>query len=589
MELESVDFELLPLLDHLAGAAAAQAASKEVEIVSDVDADLPEELHGDPVRLRQILGNLLNNAVKFTARGEVGLRVRMEEKTKDCCVLRFQVRDTGIGIASDKQAMIFDKFSQVDASTTRKFGGSGLGLAICRDLVELMGGKMGVNSQPGAGSEFWCTLPFRVAWMAETSVAEPGFRHRSALIVDDCAGSRAALRRQLEAWEIHVEEAATGSEALRKINQASSGANPFALVFLDMHLPEMDGEAVGRSILGDPRLEATRMVMLTSLRPEFGSERAHASGFRWCVNKPIRRGELHEVLRKLAAEIAPGATIEKVPVSSADNCNPPAQPALPRGRILLVEDNLTNQQLELAILNKMGLSPDVAGNGIEALRAMETVAYDLVMMDLRMPEMDGLAATRRIRDPQSLVLNHAVPILAITANVQKADRDACAEAGMNGFIGKPFSLAEIRQALLVWLSANAPAAAVTPEPPQTVPAPAEEDMPPVFDHDGFKDRLAGDTALMHIVLKGFLEDMPRQFSILREMLEKGETHPCNRQAHSIKGAAANIGAERMRRVACAMEKAAEDGDLDAVCARLPGLEQEFADLQKVIAVEKYAG
>jgi PAS domain S-box-containing protein len=589
LELEQVEFELIPCIEHLASTASAQTAGKGVEVISSVDAEVPTNLHGDPVRLRQILGNLLSNALKFTPKGEVELRVQLLERHKNTCVLRFSVRDTGIGIPADKLAMIFDKFSQVDASTTRQYGGTGLGLAICKQLVELMGGSIGINSQPGAGSEFWFTLPLGVVPQENASASPVFLLGQHMLIASHSPSVRSSLRRLLEAWGSQAEEANNVSEALQRLTASFESTSPFSLLLLDMDLLEMKDDAVVKARQNDPRMAAMHMVLLTSINSTRSMERAHIDGFQWRVTKPVRRQELLAVLHELLC-----AAPEK------DENNPPQNPrkstaltplAEHQGKILLVEDNLTNQQVALAILNKMGLAADVAGNGLEALQQMKTTPYDLVLMDMHMPQMDGLETARHIRHRESKVLNHEVPILAMTANVQKSDRDACRMAGMNGFLTKPVSAARLREALEAWLPVRCdqktpPVATDSAAPLEQTTTPNSASNNPdgavVFDRAGLLERLMEDEQLAGIVLGGFLEDIPHQIELLGEFLDREDAHAAHRQAHSIKGAAANVGGERLRQCALQLEKAAQREDLQTVRDGLPALKEEFERLHLAI-------
>ena len=414
LELETVDFDLRHLVNQLGAVFAMQASAKGVEMVCSVDPEAPLWFQGDPSRLRQIATNLLGNALKFTASGSVALRVSVEEASTSDCLLRFSVRDTGIGIPADKVAAVFERFSQVDVSTTRRFGGTGLGLAISRRLVELMGGAIGVESVEGQGSEFWFTVRLRVC-------------------------------------------------------------------------------------------------------PE-------------------------RLLQNPAASQKPPPLFD------------------PGVRILVAEDNLTNQVVALGILKKLGLRADAVANGVEALTSLQTLPYDLVLMDMRMPIMDGIEATLRIRDRNSAVLNRAVPVVAMTANVQQADRQRCLNAGMNGFISKPVSPEALRTALEEWLPAR----------------------PPIFDRAAFLDRMMQDGELASAVLDLFLDDLPQQIEALRQQLAAGDPSAGGLTAHSIKGAAANVSAERLRERAQAMEDAANQGDLEALRQAMPDLEACWEELRRAL-------
>jgi len=427
LELETIDFDLRILLDNLASILFATANAKGIKLLCGADLSVPTQLRGDPGRLRQILTNLVANAIKFTEKGEVEIRVALEEENESNCVLRFSVCDTGIGIPEDKIGALFNKFSQVEASTTRKYGGSGLGLAISRQLAELMGGGVGVKSLPGKGSEFWFTARLGLS----LGLGEP-----------------------------------------------DEGAQP----------------------------EDQTTVRLN-------------------------------------------------------------------GRILIAEDNSTNREVALGMLRNLGLRADAVANGAEAIRALESIPYDLVLMDMRMPVMDGIEAARQIRNPQSAVLEHDIPIIALTADAMQSDRDSCQAAGMNDFVPKPILKSVLRAALKRWLCTGN---AATPSgAPQVVPSTTAADTTLIFDLEGMLGRLDGDNELAAIVIAVFLEDIPAQIQTLKDFVKSGDTASSARQAHSIRGASANVGGDRLRNVASVMEKAADVGDLHAVAARMADLELEF--------------
>ena len=590
LELESREFDLLTLMDNLAGTLGMQANAKGLEFISSADPDVPARLIGDPGRLRQILTNLLGNALKFTRAGEVVLRVAVAAAGPSDCVLRFSVRDTGIGIPHDKIGILFDKFTQVDASTTRDFGGTGLGLAISRQLAELMGGEIGVATAEGKGSEFWFTARMRYGKLLEESEVEchPAARLNGVrvLIVDDNPTSREIVCTQTASWGMLPVEAESALSALQVLYRALEENYPFRIAVVDMQMPGMDGETLGRAIKADSRLARTLLVMMTSLGVRDGEKRWRHIGFTHCMNKPVRRSELHDALCRALSGIedpGPGHSVAQM----ERNRRLPRFRAKADARILIAEDNVTNQQVALGMLKGLGLHADTVANGAEAIKSLESLRYDLVLMDIRMPVMDGLEATRRIRDPQSSVLNHQVPIIAMTANVQKSVRDRCIATGMNGFVPKPVSAAAMREALEKFLPVRPGSG--SSDAPRLVPTPCAETERPVFDRRSVAERLMGDEELAAKVMEVFLEDTPRQLQALREHLQIGDAHACGRQAHSIKAAAANVGGERLREVAFKMEKAADAGELDVVKNALAELESRFVELSDAIREECIAG
>jgi len=591
LDLEIVDFNMQELLDNLVGTAAVQAGKKGIELISGVDPDVPTWLSGDPGRIRQVLTNLLGNAIKFTAEGEATLRVSLEGASDTDCVLRFSVKDSGIGIPQDKMGILFDKFSQVDASTTRRFGGTGLGLAISKLLVAKMGGEIGVNSEENKGSEFWFTLLLGIATPPEKEIRlNPridNLQGKHALIIDDNATNREILVKQLESWGMRAEVAENGPAGLQALYQAQEEGDIFHVAVVDMQMPGMDGEAVGRAIKADERLSDMCLVMLTSLGTTYNKKRCEAIGFARCADKPIRRDELHEVLSDALLEESDfGQTLDVSSHEPAERNGQGGNQALSQinAHVLVAEDNITNQQVALGILKKLGVRAEAVADGAEAVKALESIRYHLVLLDMRMPVMDGVDAARRIRDVQSKVLDHQVPIIAMTANVQPSDRLRCAEAGMNGFISKPVSPAAVRMELERWLlktgdAASGAAPTVKSEPSPAAPVAREG---AIFDLPGVLSRMMGDQELAFAVINAFLDDMPRQIETLKEYLQAANQEGCGRQAHSIKGAASNVGGERLRAVAMMMEKAADAGDLTVVAEQMKNLESQLSLLEGAI-------
>ena len=585
LDLETLDFDLLDLLDF-AATLAVRAHDKGLELLCAADPAVPTLLRGDPGRLRQILTNLAGNAVKFTLAGEVAVRVSQVEENEDDVLLRFAVRDTGIGIADDKLDLLFDKFSQVDASTTRRYGGTGLGLAISKQLAELMGGDSGVESEEGRGSEFWFTarLGKQAGGTQAESIQPADLRDVRALIVDDNDASREILTTRLASWGMRPSEERDGAGALQALYRALDENDPFRIAVIDMQMPGMDGETLGRTIRADARLVETRMVMLTSLGTRGDARRFQEIGFVAYATKPIRHQELKAVL-SLALALRDGTEPTPRPIATRHMARETLDLFAGRkARILLAEDNITNQQVALGMLKKLGLRADAVANGLEALKALRTLPYDLVLMDVQMPEMDGIEATRQIRDPRSEVPNRRIPIIAMTAHAMQGDRERCLEAGMNDYVAKPVSPRALAEALDKWLppgSAAAPGHAVaTPEP--GVPLSAPGSNTPVFDRAGMMTRVMEDEDLAKEIVAAFLEDIPRQIAALRVCLEGGDARGAGRQAHTIKGASANVGGERLREVAAEMEVSGKAGDLAAVTGRLAELDDRFDRLKQAM-------
>ncbi len=469
MELESVTFELREMLDETWGFLAVRAQEAGLEFVCQVEPEVPNQVIGDPGRLRQILINLVGNALKFTAKGEVSVEVGLEHIEAGCASVRFAVRDTGIGIPAEKQALLFQSFTQADSSTTRQYGGTGLGLAISKLLSEMMGGRIGVTSVEGNGSTFWFTANFEI----DTSVPA-GSTHSSplkglrVLAVDDNATNRRLLAAFLDGWECRSTVVASGQEALAALSAASEERDPFKLGLLDMQMPGMDGAELGRAIKTSPALKDTVLILLTSLGGIGMARKLLEDGFSQVTSKPIRPTILKGII-----DAALGSLPESRPTGSQ-----PSRTSLPaevaaQYRILVVEDNPVNQKVACRSLEKAGFQVDKAGNGIEAVQMLRCFPYDLVLMDCQMPEMDGYEATRVIRGADSKARNPKIPIIALTAHAMASDREVCLQAGMDDFISKPVKLPEMLALVTTWLlkeSTDADAALTSDPEHETITA-----------------------------------------------------------------------------------------------------------------------
>jgi PAS domain S-box-containing protein len=593
LDLEILDFNLRATLEDTTGLVAVKATEKGLEVVCLIDPAVPLLVRGDPGRLRQILVNLAGNAVKFTHQGGVTIRAGLEREDEHSAVIRFSVTDTGIGIPTDRLNALFSPFVQVDGSTTRKYGGTGLGLAISKQLVELMGGGIGVESDEGKGSTFKFTAVFEkqtedARHPAGVPADLEGVR---VLVVDDHDINRLLVSTLLRTWKCRFGEAADGESALSMLRAAVRDGDPYRAALLDMQMPDMNGEDLGRCIKADPECRETVLIMMTSLGQRGDANRLEASGFAACIAKPIRQGHLRDCLVQ---------TLVRKP---GENASTPGRlithPALSkvrmrRARILLAEDNVTNQQVVLAILKKLGCRADVVADGMEALEALRMIPYDLVLMDCQMPEMDGYEATRRIRDSESGVCSHEIPVIAMTAYAMKGDREKCLGAGMNDYIAKPIDLDALAVALGRWLPEGEETGNVkleTGERERWTQRDAGFDgastgseshvsgfkgqAPTVFDKAAMMKRLMDDEDLARTVVEGFLEDIPKQIAKLEAHLNAGDVQSAERQAHTIKGAAANVGAEALRAMALEIEKAGKAGRLDQIAALMPELELQF--------------
>jgi PAS domain S-box-containing protein len=443
LELEAIDFDLCAAVEEAVGLLAERAGVKGLELICHVEAQAPYWLRGDPGRLRQVLLNLAGNAIKFTERGEVVVCARLEEQGPAGAVVRCEVRDTGAGIPAEVQPRLFGSFTQADASTTRKFGGTGLGLAISQRLVGLMGGEIGLTSEPGRGSTFRFTVR-----LAKGEVAPPAPRRNEvlrglrALVVDDNATNRTVLTRTLAGWGLRVAEASGGAEALAALWSAEEA---FALALLDFQMPEMDGLELARHIKADPALAGVRLIMLTSLGVRGQREQARAAGIAGYLVKPVRLSQLYDCLATVMAAAEPWPSAPTRPAAGSERRPPPVAHG---PRVLLAEDNVVNQALARRLLEKLGCLVDVVGNGREAVAAVARGEYALVFMDCQMPEMDGFEATAAIR--QGETGSRRVPIIALTASAMQGDRETCLAAGMDDYLSKPLGPRDMERMLRRW-------------------------------------------------------------------------------------------------------------------------------------------
>ncbi len=577
LELEVLDFDLRVMMDDFAEIIAFKAKEKGLEFLCAASPEAPSILQGDPGRLRQILINLAGNAVKFTSAGEVVVLAGVESETEDEVVLRFSVRDTGIGIPDDKQADIFEQFTQVDSSTTRKYGGTGLGLAISKQLTEAMNGAIGFNSQEGNGTEFWFTA--RLKKQTEHTFATKttaGLQDIKILIVDDNPTNREILYAQLKAWGARPEQVASGKSALQCLYEAVDSGDPYKLAIVDMQMPEMDGEQLGRTIKTDPILKDIPLVMMTSLGVRGDASRYEKIGFSAYLVKPVRQSDLFDALSTVLSG-------EKSVTTRRGLVTRHSIREIRRGavRILLAEDNITNQQVAKSMISKLGLAVDVVGDGDEAIRAMESTPYDLIFMDVQMPKKDGILATKEIRSSQ--LENKNIPIIAMTADAMAGDREKCINAGMDDYLPKPVSPHAMADMLEKWL----PADKESKEDEHcfdddSVHERKETEKVPIFNKTTIMTQVMDDQELYQEIIDIFLQDTPLQIKELKKCLELDDADGVQMRAHSIKGASANVGGEALQNKAYKFEKAAKNGDLEFIRNGLGEFESHFSHLKKAM-------
>ena len=439
LKIESTVVNVQDAVEDVVELLAEQAHARGLELAALVDPRVPPGMLGDAGRIRQVLLNLVGNAVKFTERGEVVVRARMGEHTASGAIVRFEVLDTGIGISPDAAVRLFQPFSQADSSTTRKYGGTGLGLAICKELVERMGGTIGVDSEPGRGSTFWFT-----ACLTGPATAAPVANHGGlpVLAVDDNATNRSVLREQLSAGGLSVTTVADGQSALDELRSAAFSGLAFAVAVVDMHMPGMDGLELGAAIRADPSIATTPLVLLASVGQEDQAEE-----FAGVLTKPARQSQLLGVIASLLGGASSTGTVAR---HASTGAAVDGTGALNGPLVLVAEDMMVNQLVARRMLEKFGCRVDVVGNGREAVAALELISYAVVMMDIQMPEMDGFEATAEIRRREGPGSRHT-PIIAMTANALVGDRDRCLAAGMDDYVSKPVRIDELEDAVRRWV------------------------------------------------------------------------------------------------------------------------------------------
>ncbi|MDM8542469.1 response regulator [Desulfococcaceae bacterium HSG9] len=581
LEMETLDFDLRALLEDFAEMLAIKAHKKGLELLCAASPDTPALLRGDPGRLRQVLTNLAGNAVKFTHKGEIAVRAGLISESDEEALVRFSVRDTGIGIPVDKQRHLFTQFTQIDASTTRTYGGTGLGLAISKQLVEAMGGEIGLISAEGRGAEFWFTVRFLKQLGQKHDSPPAEVQGARILVVDDNATNREILLIQLRAWGAHPDEAPDGQTGLRRLRKAARTGHPYNIAILDMQMPGMNGESLGKAVKADALLAETRLIMMPSLGLRGDAQRFEEIGFAAYLIKPVRRSDL---LDSLAAVLTDEPSNAERLIITRHSIRERRRGNV---RILLTEDNDTNRQVALGILDKLGYSADTAADGNEAVRALKSIPYDLVLMDCQMPNMDGYEATRKIRDFKAETLNHGVPIIAMTAYAMTGDREKCLEAGMNDYIAKPVDPAVMTEKLERWLAGRdetvrlKPATAVKKELIENISETGGHILK-VYNRKAFISRLMGYEDLAQSVIDGFLKDIPRQIKALKGYLNAGNGRISRRQAHTIKGAAANVGGEILCEAAFDVEQACHAGDLNGAGVLMAELETQFERLKEAM-------
>ena len=559
MQLEIVAFDLRDTIEEVAELLGERAQSKGLELVCELPPELPPELLGDPGRLRQILINLTDNAIKFTERGEIVIKAELQQLDAETSELRISVSDSGIGISPEGVKRLFQAFSQADGSTTRRYGGTGLGLAISRQLAEMMGGSVGVNSVVNLGSTFWFTAKVK---SQPRAVAPPEHadmpRDVPVLVAVQNARLREALARQLAHWQLRVDSVGSNMQAFAKLASAAKQGTPFRIAVIDSRLTEDNGLELLRTIDQDPAIAATRQILLTGILPSAELKAWLAPGTRAYVPKPIKTNRLYAALAELF-----GVTMAAAPVASAMG-----QAATLR--VLVADDNAVNQKVVTYMLRKLGIRADVVGNGAEAVEAMGRISYDLLLMDCQMPEMDGLEASLEIRHRELTSTEpRKTPIVAMSADARLEARDKCTAVGMDDYLVKPVKLEQLEQALRKWVPAWMPIAAAEAEPT----ALGIQALP--IDLGKVGNMMKQDKRAEQELLALYLSTTQILIEEVSVACERQDRRACAAKAHEIKGASAYVGAREMQSIARNLETAAKQDQWERVRECLDELEPAF--------------
>jgi CheY-like chemotaxis protein len=563
LHLEHIDFNVGQAVEDVCSLLAERAHQKQLELTCFVADEVPQSIRGDPTRLQQVLTNLIGNAIKFTEQGEVAVSVQVEDERPEQICLRFLVRDTGIGIAPEAQTRLFRPFSQADGSTSRRYGGTGLGLVISKQLVELMDGAIGFESVPGQGSTFWFTARFTNPTLGVPFHSElTGIR---TLIVDDNATNRNLLENYLGRWGIIHDSASNGFEALEKLRQMAVRGCSYQVAILDWQMPGMDGLELAHAIRADRSLQDVRLLLLSSLTHT--SDMLKASGCEFYLTKPVRQTNLYEALLRVMGN----ETIEAIPIDT------PAPHRLPQlqGRVLLVEDNEINQTVGLQMLKQLGLATDLASDGLEAIEAFERCHYDAILMDCQMPRVDGFEVTRAIREREKHLEQTPTPIIALTANAMKGDREICLAAGMDDYLAKPFELTVLAKLLCNWLPVKPIDTdgkvidnVVTKPESLTSAQPVISACPAGLDQKKLSEirNLLGSN--FHKLVEAFEKTGNALVAEMEKAAAAGDIKMLISKAHHLKGSSSNIGATDLYELCQNLEESASQNPAENLNSQL---------------------
>ena len=613
LELDTIDFDLRNTVEDVAYSVAQRAQSKGLEMACLIHPDLKCNLRGDPARLRQILVNFVSNAIKFTHQGEIVVRAEPISETDTTATVRFAVQDTGIGIPKDRQAAIFERFTQADGSTTRRYGGTGLGLTISKQLVEAMGGQIGLESTPGVGSTFWFSVEFKKQVKATVEKVEPlqlkpvDIKDLHVLGVDDNATNRTILTHMVEGFGCRIESAASGAKAVEMLRTANRAGDPFRAVLLDMQMPGMDGEQTAREMLSDPAGKQISIIVLTSMGQRGDASRLEALGCSGYLMKPVKQTMLYDALvAVLGQKSSKGEAPHLVTRHTLSEAKRQDM------RILLAEDNPVNQKLAVILLQKAGFSVDTVDNGLDAVERVKEGHYNAVLMDVQMPEMDGMEATSQIRAAKIYT-----PIIAMTAHALKGDSERCIEAGMDDYVSKPLDPKALIKLLDQWTNVQSKGAVpkiVETQDYSIQPTVSSFTESPLLSDDGLfgesivkseqgpivelvkpllaemtelpldvqaaMPRFDNDQAFFQEMCQDFMRNMPLRMEELRSSLQIKDSATFSRAAHNLKGISANFNATPVNRIAVELEMMGRQDDLALAEPLLEQLEVEIGRLRE---------
>ena len=577
LSIEPIAFDLQACVEETSEIFAAALSDKPVELILQFSADVPRHVIGDAGRVRQVLTNLVSNALKFTARGHVLVKVECADRADANATIKFSVQDTGIGIAPEKLGRLFEKFTQADSSTTRRFGGTGLGLAISKHLTLLMGGQIGAASVPERGSIFWFTLPFAVTKEAAPVPARAGLTGVRVLVVDDNEVNCRVLSEQVSNWRMRAEVCRSGAEALSALRAAAVGGDPFHIAILDFQMPGMDGQMLARAIKADSALRDTVLIMLTSLGQPEDAARLKESGIFACLLKPARQSKLWDVLAEAwASRLRQSpAQVLTLPAASVQRPAPRKTRQVPP-RVLAVDDGTTNQKVARLMLESLGCHVDVAANGKEAVEMTDLAPYHAVFMDCEMPEMDGYEATGEIRRRANGKPH--LPIIAMTAKAIAGDRERCLAVGMDDYISKPVRIEDLEAALDRWVPEQAPAAIVD----STVLEPAAPALDPEVTQRLQSLAASTDPSVLTEIYDSFLTSADDYFAALQQALAGSASNNLARAAHALKGASANIGGKKLSEISRQLEELGNADSLAGASKLIARAEKEFSRIKSEI-------